>query len=351
MQTFRDLDKHLGQVPAAVTRDIGAIDAGKGRQELFRRQAPSLLRTLTEVARIQSTEASNAIEGITAPHRRIEELVMEKTTPSNRSEEEIAGYRMVLDTIHSSAPDIPFKRSVVEQFHRDLYSFTSVPAGRFKAAQNAVTETHPDGTVVVLFEPVSPADTPRAMDELHEHFDRAMHVAEHHRLLLIGAYVFDFLRIHPFQDGNGRMARLLTLLLLYHAGYEVGRYVSLEKLVDDSRDTYYESLQASTPGWEQGDHDIWPWLNYFAGILTGAYKEFERRVPAVDQRGAKKELVLQFVRGTVRDTIKFDDVRQAAPGVSDAYIRKVLRELREQGVLRAEGTGRGARWHRLTKDF
>lgn len=350
MHTFRDLDKHLGQVPAAVTRDIGAIDAAKGRQDLFKRQAPAVLRTLTEVARIQSTEASNAIEGITAPRKRIEALVEEHVKPANRSEEEIAGYRKVLDTIHSSALDIPFRPSVVEQFHRDLYSFTSLRAGRFKAVPNQVTETRPDGSARVLFDPVSPADTPRAMEELHRRLDTVWSAGPHHRLLLAGSYVFDFLVIHPFQDGNGRMARLLTLLLLYKAGYEVGRYVSLEKLADDSRHSYYDSLYASTQGWHDGEHDIWPWLSYFVGILTAAYRELKRRIGALGTRGAKRELILQFVRSTVKDAIKFDDVRQAAPGISDDYIRKVLRELRDEGVLRAEGTGRGAHWVRLKAD-
>jgi Fic family protein len=351
MQTFRHLDRHLGKVPAAVTRDIGAIDAAKGRQDLFKRQAPAALRTLTRAARVQSTEASNAIEGITAPHRRIEALVEEKTKPANRSEEEIAGYRKVLDTIHSNALDIPFKPSVLEQFHRDLYGFTSVPAGRFKVVPNQVTETRSDGSVTILFDPVSPADTPGAMDELHRRFDGAWNAGPHHRLLLAGSYVFDFLVIHPFQDGNGRMARLVTLLLLYMAGYEVGRYVSLEKLVDDSRDSYYESLNASTRDWHDSEHDIWPWLTYFTGILTAAYKELERRVGTLGTRGAKRELFLQFVRSTVQDTITFADVRQAAPGVSDDYIRKVLRELRDEGVLRAEGVGRGARWVRQTRNL
>jgi Fic family protein len=310
-----------------------------------------VLEALRQVARIQSTEASNAIEDITAPSKRIEALVAEKSTPANRSEEEIAGYRYVLDTIHASALDIPFKRTVVEQFHRDLYRFTSVRAGRFKIGSNEVTEQHPDGTVVVRFKPVDPAVTPLAIDELHERFDRAWHAEEHHRLLLIGSYIFDFLMIHPFQDGNGRMSRLLTLLLLYHAGYEVGRFVSLERIINDSRETYYESLQASTRGWHDAQHDIKPWLSYFLGTILAAHKEFEERVGAIGNHGAKGELVKSFVRSALADTFTFDDVRRAAPGVSDVYIGKILRELRDCRVLRSEGTGRGARWHRLTTDF
>jgi Fic family protein len=351
VHSFRDLDRHLGLVPAAIARTLGAIDTHRGRQEAYREQNPTLLRTLTEVARIQSTEASNAIEDIKAPRRRIEALVAERTTPANRPEEEIAGYRYVLDTVHSSAEHIPFRRTVVEQFHRDLYRFTPVRAGRFKIGSNQVTETHPDGRVVVRFDPTGPAETPLAMDELHERFERAWVAEQDHRLLLVGAYVFDFLMIHPFQDGNGRMSRLLALLLLYHAGYEVGRFVSLEKLIGDTRETYYSSLQASTQGWHDGEHDLGPWLSYFLGILVAAYQHFEDRVGTVGTHGAKAELVRSYVRSSVKDVFTFDDVRRAAPGVSDVYIGVVLRDLRDAGVLRSESTGRGARWHRLRTSF
>lgn len=347
MHSFRDLDSHLGLVPASMARTLGAIDTQRGRQDSYRQQKPALLRTLTDLARIQSTEASNEIEDIRAPRKRIEALVAERTAPANRPEEEIAGYRYVLDTIHSSAEHIPFRRTVVEQLHRDLYRFTPMRAGLFKIGSNQVTETHPDGRVVVRFDPLGPAETPLAMDELHEGFDRAWLAEGHHRLLLIGAYVFDFLMIHPFQDGNGRMSRLLTLLLLYKAGYEVGRFVSLEKLISDSQQTYYDSLGASTGGWQEGEHDLQPWLSYFLGVLVAAYGELELRIGEVGARGAKAELVRSFVRSSVQDVFTFDDVRRATPGVSDVYIGVILRELRDAGVLRSESTGRGARWHRL----
>lgn len=349
--TYRDLEKHLGRVPSEVIRNLGPIEAGRGRQDLYKRQSPGTLKTLTEVARIQSTEASNAIEGITAPHKRIEELVAEKTTPRDRSEAEIAGYRSVLDTIHSSAPNIPFTENVIKQLHGDLYQFTSVRAGGYKIGPNQVEETHPDGTVVVVFQPVSVGETPATMDELFTRFNNAWNAQQHHRLFLIGAWVFDFLMIHPFQDGNGRMARLVTLLLLYHAGYEVGRFVSLEKLIDDSRQTYYDSLEASTGGWHDGEHDIWPWLNYLTGVIVAAYNEFEDRVGAASTRGGKKDLVLGFVRNTVQDSFAFDDVRDNAPGVSDVYIGKILRELRDAGAVRASRSGRGARWEILHRNF
>lgn len=351
MHTFRDLDKHFGLIPAHTAQLLSTIDVARGRQEAFRRQNPTVLKALIEVARIQSVDASNSIENITAPPKRIAALVQVKTMPANRSEDEIAGYRQVLDMIHASAADIPFKRTVVQQFHRDLYTYSSASGGEFKIGPNEVKEFLPDGTEIVRFEPLSPFETPAAMDELHERFEVAWLADEHHRLLLIAAYVFDFLMIHPFQDGNGRMSRLLTLLLLYHAGYEVGRFISLEKLINDSRETYYEALGRSTSGWRTGTHDLWPWTNYFLGTLAAAYKDFEARAGMFEGRGQKAELVKQFIRSSLSDTFTISDVRQAAPGVSDVYIGKILRELRDDGVLRSSGSGRGARWTRMSTNL
>lgn len=228
MQTFRDLDKHLGMLPARVVNALAEIEAGRGRQEAFTRQNPMVLETLREVAVVQSVEASNAIEDITAPHKRVRELALDKTAPQNRSEAEIAGYRRALDEVHTNAPNIPFTENVLKQFHGWLYSFTNRPAGDYKKGENEVTETHPDGTEIVRFKPVASVDTPDAMRELQKRFDSAWNTADYHPLTLLAAWVFDFLMIHPFQDGNGRMSRLATSLLLYHGNYEVGRYVSWE---------------------------------------------------------------------------------------------------------------------------
>jgi Fic family protein len=352
MQTFRDLERHLGLVPASTASALSEVTAGRGREEAFRQQNPQVLEALTEIARIQSTESSNAIESITAPPERIVELVQDKTTPQNRPEEEIAGYRKVLDTIHSSAEHIPFKRSIVEQFHRDLYSFTATPGGRFKSSQNEVARFDSGGKkIAVIFEGTSPFETPGAMDELHDRFGEAIKESRHAPLLLSGAYVFDFLMIHPFDDGNGRMSRLLTLLLLYHAGHEVGRFISLEKLIEESKETYYESLQKSTAGWAGGGHDIWPWLNYFLGILNAAYKEFESRVgDLASGRGSKAERVKQFVRSRASDVFTFNEIERALPDVSSVHIRGELRKLRDAEIVRSPGRGR-KEWKRLRDDF
>lgn len=354
MQTFRKLDDHLGAVPSGATRSIGVIEKAAGQEIARRAQYAQALGKLVEVARIQSTEASNAIESITAPPRRVEALVREKTTPENRSEEEIAGYRDVLTTIHANTTNIPFSINVLLQFHRDLYRYTPERnVGRFKIGPNEVTEEHPDGTVVVRFRPVDVAATPFAMEELHRRYEEARRLEEHHALLLLAAYVFDFLMIHPFQDGNGRMARLITLLLLYHGGYSVGRYVSLEKLINDSRESYYDALQASTTGWHDSEHDIWPWTRYFLGILIAAYKQFEERLAMVGHRGAKTEAVKEFVRKSVSESFSFDDIRQGTPAASDALIRKVLDDLKraEPPVVERLTMGRNAQWRRLRDDF
>lgn len=348
MQSFRDLDRYLGMTPAALLRQLSEIDTAKGRQEMYRRQHPQVLRTLRELARVQSVEASNAIENITAPPMRIKDLVAEKTTPRNRSEAEIAGYRAVLDLIHSDATAIPFKPSIVEQLHRDLYQFTGTRAGRWKKLDNSVEEERPDGTRRVRFKPLSARETPDAMDELHQRFNNAWEQDTYHRLLLTGAYILDFLVIHPFSDGNGRMSRLLTLLLLYHGDYEVGRFISLEKLIDQTKESYYEALHVSTANWKDGTHDLVPWLSYFLGIVVAASAQFEERVGMVaGGRGAKADAIKLFIRSRTSATFRVEDLRQAVPGASDVYIREVLRKLRAQGALSQSGRGPNAEWQRI----
>ena len=350
MQSFRDIGRHLDLIPAAINRQLSEIDIARGRQEAFALQHPAALESLTQAALIQSVEASNAIENIVAPKHRVRELVAQSTLPRNRSEAEIAGYRGVLGTIHASAEQIPFTPNVVRQLHRDLYQFAARPGGDWKHSDNTVTEQRVDGSVAIRFEPVTAVDTPAAMDELHRYFGEAWRADHHHRLLLTGAYALDFLVIHPFADGNGRMSRLLSLLLLYHGSYEVGRFVSIERLIEQTKETYYDALAESTSGWHDGTHDLRPWLTYFLGVITAAYRELEPRAAAVTSgRGSKAALVREFVRASVSDSFDFADVRRAAPGVSDAYIREVLRELRDAGVIEGTGAGRGAAWRKLRR--
>ncbi|HEV7770259.1 MAG TPA: Fic family protein [Solirubrobacterales bacterium] len=348
MQTFRDIEKHLGLVPAHTAAALAEVSAGRGREDAFRKQHPQVLEGLMEIARIQSSESSNAIEHITAPAERIAELVQDKTTPKNRPEEEIAGYRKVLDMIHASADHIPIKPSVVQQFHRDLYAFTATPGGHFKNSQNEVARFGRDGKKIeVIFEGTPPFETPGAMDELHERFAEAIVERKHSPLLLSGAYVFDFLMIHPFNDGNGRLSRLLTLLLLYRSGHEIGRFISLERLVEESKETYYESLERSTRGWAIGEHDIWPWLNYFLGILSAAYKEFEERAGEIKSgRGSKAKRIRRFVQSHSSESFTFDEIQRALPDISADHIRTELRKLRDADIVRSPGRGR-KKWQRL----
>ena len=352
MQTFRDLQKHLGLVPSDVAVALADVEASRGRARAFQLQNPQILDTLVEVARIQSTEASNAIENIVAPHQRIVELVEEKVAPESRSEQEIAGYRLVLDQIHASADAIPFKSSIDLQFHRDLYSFTSTPGGRWKNASNEVAEFDSEGRKVrVIFEGTDPSATPAAMEELHDRFDEAVGSGRYPRLLLIGAFALDFLTIHPFNDGNGRMSRLLTLLALYQAGHEVGRFISLEQLIADSKQTYYQSLRKSTVDWDEGEHDVWPWITYFLGVLAAAYKELEDRVGTVaGGRGSKRARIHQFVRSRATDQFTFEELSRALPDISAVHIRNELRSLRDQGIVESPGPGRKT-WKRVRVDF
>lgn len=352
MQTFRDLDKHLGMVPAPIVSALGAVSAGHGREEVLRYRDMNAVDALRDVAMYQSTAASNAIEGIVAPPARIAGLVREGVPPRNRPEEEIAGYGEVLATIHESAEAIPFTPSVVLQFHRDLYSRTATPGGRFKSTQNEVARFDSAGNkVAVIFQATPPAETPRAMDELHERHSGAVAAGRHSQLLLAGAYVFDFLMIHPFNDGNGRMSRLLTLLLLYQAGHDIGRFVSLEKLIERSKETYYEALQASTAGWDRGEHDIWPWLDYFLGILIGAYGQLEDYVERLGSgRGSKATRIREFVRQHVTVTFTLAEIHEALPDIGVDHIRGELRRLRDMGAVESPGRGR-KQWRRLRDDF
>jgi Fic family protein len=328
-------------------RAVRLLGEFKGRQDLYKQQIPQALETLRQAAVIQSTEASNRIEGVTAPLKRIQALVAEKTEPRNRSEQEIAGYRDVLNTIHSNYSDIPFNTGIVLQFHRDLYRYAAGEGGKWKPADNTIEEVRPDGERVVRFRPVAAHATPEYMERLHADFRQVWETGEVERLLLIAAYVLDFLCVHPFHDGNGRMARLLTLLLLYHAGYEVGRYVSLERVVEQSRESYYETLQRSSAGWHDGKHDLIPWIEYFLGVVTAAYKEFEERAGKLTAaRGAKTEMVLGTI-GAIRGDFSVKDLQQRCPHVGIDLLRKILRGERKAGRVECLGKGPDARWRRL----
>jgi Fic family protein len=304
-----------------------------------------VLETLRAAAMIASTESSNRIEGVSAPHDRIEDLVIRRDRPRNRSEQEIAGYRDVLATIHANWAHMPFTPNLVLQLHRDLYQFAPGRGGRWKTAPNRITETLSNGEVRVRFEPVPPHLTAPAMDTLHERFEAEWASGATDALLLIGAYVLDFLCIHPFLDGNGRIARLLTLLLLYRAGYGVGRYISLEQMIEETRAGYYDSLFASSQHWHEGNHTLLPWWEYFLGVaVLAAYRRLDEHVGAVtSRRGAKQQMVVASIR-RLPETFRYADIARACPGVSRPTIQRAMRRLRDAGEIELLGRGRDAEW-------
>lgn len=319
----------------------------KGKEELFKQQIPQALETLRQAAIIQSTESSNRIEGVTAPLERIQALVAKKTEPRNRSEQEITGYRDVLNTIHASHPHIPIKPGTVLQLHRDLYRYAGESGGRWKATDNEITEVRPDGTKLIRFRPVSAFATPDVMEDLHAGFGELWRSGEVEKLMLIPAYVLDFLCIHPFLDGNGRMARLLSLLLLYQAGFEVGRYISLETIVEQSKESYYDALHQSSQGWHEGKHELLPWTEYFLGTLLAAYRDFEQRVGLMTTaHGAKTEMVLNAIQ-MMHGEFSVKTLRERCPHVGVDLIRRILREERQAERLECLGRGPDARWRRI----
>jgi len=327
---------------AATLRRLGEH---RGRQELFARQRPEVLESLRTVAVVESSESSNRLEGIVAPHARVKDLVLRDTAPRNRSEQEIAGYRDALELIHEAGANMPFSVSVVRQLHSIVYRYLPADGGSWKMADNEIVEHGPGGEVTrVRFRAVSAVATPDAMRRMVEAYDEAQRAGRHDSLILVPLAILDFLCIHPFTDGNGRVARLLTLLLLYRCGYEVGRYISLERIFEESRETYYETLEQSSRRWHDGGHDVAPWLNYSLGVLLRAYEEFEERVGHISGgRGSKSEQVKRIVLGKTMP-FRISDLERDCPGVSRDTIRKVLRQLRDEGAVRSTGRGRSARW-------
>jgi Fic family protein len=332
-----------------VVAAIRAIGEGKGKQDLFKERAPDLLENLRRVAIIESTESSNRLEGITLPRTAIEVLVRrnKEPQPGNRSEGEIAGYRNVLQLIHERHEYMELTPNLVLQLHRDLFRFSGATnAGRWKVTDNLIIERQPDGSSFVRFSPTPAWRTPEAMDELHRAFAAAAD-SEVDALILVALYVLDFLCIHPFSDGNGRMVRLLTVLLLYREDYEVARYVSLERLIEQSRETYYDTLYRSSQGWHENVHDPTPWVGYFLGVVRAAYDEFARDVGELREgRGMKTQLVLRAV-GQMLGDFSASELHQRCPSVGWDMLRFVLRSERDAGRLQVVGRGRGARWRKV----
>ncbi len=298
------------------------------------------LTHLTEIARIQSTEASNRIEGIYTSDERLQKIVKDKTTPRNRSEKEIAGYRDVLATIHESYEYIPVKPSMILQLHRDLYKFSGMGiGGSYKLSDNQITEEDAQGNKRIRFITVSAWETPEAMERLCQAYNDLCNNAQYDPLLMIPVFILDFLCIHPFNDGNGRMSRLLTLLLLYRTGYHVGRFISVEKLIERSKSAYYDSLQESSVDWHKEENNYIPFVTYQLGVILAAYRKFSNRVKIVGENSSKPDRVREIVKGHLGKITK-TEIMQQCPDVSQTTVQRALNDLVKSGEIIKIGGGR-----------
>lgn len=326
---------------------IAAIYKEAGKQEMYLKQRPKELEKLVEIAKVQSTEASNAIEGIVTTSTRIKQLVEEKTTPKNRDEQEIAGYRDVLNIIHQSFDAIPVTQNYILQLHKILYSHMNNPlAGRTKNVQNYISATYPDGHVETLFTPLAPYDTPEALDRICEEYNRVIGNMEVEPLIAIPIFIHDFLCIHPFNDGNGRMSRLLTTLLLYRNGFYVGKYISLEAKIAKNKDLYYDALGQAQIGWHKGTEDAVPFIKYLLGTVLAAYKDFEERFELVETKLSALETVRRATLNKIGRFTK-QDIRELCPSLSISSIEGSLRKLVASGELRREGSGKNTCYFRI----
>ena len=326
---------------------IAAIYKYAGKQELYLKQRPDELGKLVEIAKIQSTESSNAIEGIVTTNTRIKQLVEESTTPKNRDEEEIAGYRDVLNIIHESFDAIPITKNYILQLHKILYSHMNNPiVGQTKTMQNYISATYPDGHTEVFFTPMAPFEIPEALEKICEEYNRVIGNLEVEPLIAIPVFIHDFLCIHPFNDGNGRMSRLLTTLLLYRSGFYVGKYISLEAKIAKNKDLYYEALGKAQNGWHEGEEDVVPFIKYLLGTILAAYKDFEDRFEIIGEKLPALEMVRKATKNKIGKFSK-QDIRELCPSLSISSIEGSLRTLVKEGELMRGGSGKATYYVRL----
>ena len=339
MRDYNYKEKWHALLTPEIVKKLTLIHEYKGEQRLFIEAHKDELNELVEIAKIQSTEASNRIEGISTADDRLKNLVQAKTTPRNRDESEIAGYRDVLNTIHENYDYIPINTNYLLQLHRDLYKFLgSVEGGVFKTSDNIIQEMDMEGVERVRFRPVAAWETPASIDELCKAFSETKNEAD--PLLLSAMFVLDFLCIHPFNDGNGRMSRLLTLLLLYQSGFIVGKYISIEKIIEESKETYYEALQDSSTRWHDNENDYKPFVNYMLGVIINAYREFESRVKLLTSPNlSKSDRIREIIKSHI-GTITKSELMKMNPDISDTTIQRTLAELLKSGEIEKIGGGR-----------
>lgn len=333
----------LRPVHVATLRVIGEYI---GKQEIYTHQSPEALETLRKLATIESVESSNRLEGITAERLQIEGMVLRSAKPRGKSEQEIAGYRDALALVHEHWGTLELSLGTIQRLHRLLFRYLPESGGTWKDLDNLIIERRSDGRERIRFRPTPAIETPEAMSNLVKRYDDLVRAGED-PLITVPLAIFDFLCIHPFNDGNGRLARLLTLLLLYRAGFVVGRYISLERIFEETKETYYETLEISSGGWHSGGHDILPWLTYYWGVLIRAYTEFEGRVGTVTTGYGSKTEQIKLAIDRRTGPFAISDIERECPGISRDMIRHVLRQLRDGGTLRSTGVGRGAKWMKV----
>ena len=326
---------------------IGLIHEFKGRQQLYLEQKPRELETLVEIAKIQSTESSNAIEGIATTKARLKSLMADKTTPRDRGEKEIKGYRHVLDVIHENFDYVPIRKNYILQLHKMLYQFTEERfGGSFKDTPNEIDKVYPDGRTVLLFKPLEPFETPEAVEKLCEEYDKAINKYGIDPLIAIPVFIHDFLCIHPFNDGNGRMSRLLTTLLLYKSGFVIGRYISLEKKIEITKDEYYVALQESSQNWHEEKNDDTAFIKYILGTIVAAYRDFEERVNMLGKKVSARDMVEKAIRSKIGKFTK-NDIMELCPEIGRGSVENSLKALCEEGIIKKEGQGRATFYYTI----
>jgi len=345
MMSFKKQGEDL-QIPLGAVWLMNSISEYKGKQELYAKQSPQILKTLVEIALIESAESSNRIEGVTVDKNRLKPLIIGHSRPRDRSEEEVSGYRKALDLIRRKHRNLDTSPETIKELHRLSHAETG-DAGQWKTKNNEIIRKNPDGTVEAIFKPLEAALVPKAIEQLCLAYRHSIDQLKYPPLYAVSCLTLDFLCIHPFRDGNGRVSRLLTLLALYHHGYEVGKYISPERIIEQSKETYYESLQKSSQRWHEAKHDISPWLHYFLGTINSAYKEFEQRAGSIKSpKGAKTEIVIQAINGQ-QGEFSISDIKRQCPAISREMIRLVFRRLKGEKKITCLGKGQQAKWRRI----
>jgi Fic family protein len=341
MRDFSYQNKWKKLLTPQIVGFLTTIHEYKGRQGLIVTRHADILKNLVEIARIQSTESSNKIEGIYTSDERLKKIVMDKTTPRSSDECEIAGYRDVLNTIHENYEHIPVKPALIRQLHRDMYKFEETRfGGSWKSIDNRIEEVDADGNRKVRFQTVPAFETPEAMEQLCKAYQEILSDAQVDPLLVIPMFILDFLCIHPFLDGNGRMSRLLTLLLLYKNGYFVGRYISIEKLIETTKDQYYDALQASSAGWHEGNNDYMPFVVYMLRVIAAACREFMERTELVEERKVSKPDRIEEMLRKKPGTFTKSEIQNEFPNIGQATIQRTLSKLQKENKILKIGGGR-----------